>query len=81
MGWRPGLCWNRFPLLKKEARVSPFEQLMSAPFIQGRVVIADALQSSRPFCQAVRGWKGDSIVIIKDHVPAVRADLEVVFFA
>jgi len=67
-------------LLKKEARVSTFEQLMSAPFIQGRVVTADALQSSRPFCQAVRGWKGDCMVIIKDHVPAVRAESIAVFF-
>src|SRR6266702_7372668 len=74
-----GIVLEQVPIAEKGSEVSTFQRLMSASLIQGRVVTADALQSSRPFCQAIRNWKGDYILIIKDNVPTVRADLELFF--
>lgn len=59
--------------------MSTLKPFLTEVLCKGRVLTADAAQSSQEFGRLVQRAGGEVILIVKDHSPATRADLALFF--
>jgi predicted transposase YbfD/YdcC len=63
----------------KENEISASKQMLTPLLVKGRVISADAMHTQRLFCQTVKRYGGDFVLIAKDNQPTMHADLELFF--
>jgi hypothetical protein len=67
---------HQCPILEKQSEVSALNPLVTEVLCKGRVLTADAAQSSHEFVRTVKRAGGDVILILKNHTPVTRSDRE-----
>src|SRR5947208_14026176 len=70
---------HQCPIGEKRNEVSALKPLLTEVLCKGRILTADAAQSSHEFGRLVKRAGGDVIVIVKDNTTVTRADLELFF--
>lgn len=74
-----GIVLEQRPIATKNNEVSTLKPLLDEVLCKGRLLTADAAQSSHEFGRLVQRAGGDVIVIVKVNTPVTRADLELFF--
>ena len=63
----------------KTNEITAVEPLLCELVLEGRIVTMDALLTQRHVAQTIVDKGGDSVMIVKDNQPQLRADIELVF--
>jgi predicted transposase YbfD/YdcC len=63
----------------KTNEITAVEPLLGQLVLEGRIVTMDALLTQRHVAQTIVDKGGDYVMIVKDHQPQLRADIELVF--
>jgi predicted transposase YbfD/YdcC len=63
----------------KTNEITAVETLLGQLVLEGRIVTMDALLTQRHVAQTIVDKGGDYVMIVKDHQPQLRADIELVF--
>jgi predicted transposase YbfD/YdcC len=63
----------------KENEISAIKEMLTPMLVKGRIITADAMHTQRFFCQTVKRYEGDYVLIAKDNQPTMREDLELFF--
>jgi len=63
----------------KTNAITAVETILPHLVLEGRIVTMDALRTQRHVAQTIVGKGGDYVMIVKEHQPRLRADIELVF--
>ncbi|MCA1837833.1 MAG: ISAs1 family transposase, partial [Actinobacteria bacterium] len=76
---RLGLTLTQQAVAAKTNEITEVETVLSQIVLTGRVVTMDALLTQRQVAQTIVDAGGDYVMIVKDHQPQLKADIELVF--
>jgi hypothetical protein len=71
-----GIVLHHCPIVEKQNEVSALKPLLPEVLCKGRILSTDAAHSYHELGRLVQRAGGDVVLIIKDHTPVTRADLE-----
>jgi predicted transposase YbfD/YdcC len=74
-----GIVLDQFVVSSKNNEESACRAILHPVLVKGRIITADAIFSSRPWCATVHAYQGYYVIPIKDNNPAVRRNLEEFF--
>ena len=74
-----GIVLDQFVVSSKNNEESACRAILHPVLVKGRIITADAIFSSRPWCATVHAYQGYYVIPIKDNNPAVHRNLEEFF--
>ncbi len=76
---RLGLTLGQIPVGEKTNEIPLAHTLLAGLVLEGRVLTMDALLTQRAIAQDIVTQGGDYVMVVKDHQPALRADIALLF--